>query len=125
MDRNMDLDEARKQIREVDLQMRDLFLQRMEAVRAVARWKKERGLPIEDREQEERILSELTPEVKEEALRSFYMCFQQDVMQVSKQWQHHLMEGAQVAYSGVEGAFAHIAAAFSQPLRIDVSCSGE
>lgn len=106
----MDLNEARGQIRNVDLQMRELFLQRMEAVRAVADWKKERGIPIEDKEQEKRIISELSPAVEDEALRSFYLCFIQDVMNVSKQWQHHLLSGLRVAYSGVEGAFAHIAA---------------
>jgi len=106
----MDLNEARAQIRSVDLRMRDLFLQRMEAVRAVAEWKKQRGLPVEDRAQEERILSELSPAVEDDALRSFYLCFIRDVMDVSKQWQHHLLEGLRVAYSGVEGAFAQIAA---------------
>ena len=97
----MDLNEARDQIRNVDLQMRELFLQRMEAVRAVADWKKERGIPIEDKEQEKRIISELSPAVEDEALRSFYLCFIQDVMNVSKQWQHHLLSGLRVAYSGV------------------------
>ena len=31
-------------------------------------------------------------------------------MEISKQYQHRLLEGMKVAYSGVEGAFAHIAA---------------
>ena len=88
----MDLNEARKQIRAVDLKMRDLFLQRMEAVRMIADWKKERGIPIEDKEQELRILSELGAGVKDEELRSFYLCFVQDVIDVSKQWQHHLLD---------------------------------
>ena len=106
----MDLNEARKQIREADLQMRDLFLQRMEAAREIAAYKEERGLPVEDKEQEARILSELAPGVEDETLRSYYLRFLQDTMDVSKQWQHRLMEGSRVAYCGVEGAFAHIAA---------------
>ena len=105
-----DLKDIREQIRTVDMQMRELFLQRMEAVRALARWKEERGLPAEDREQESRVLSELGPGVEEEVQRSFYLCFLQDVMKVSSRWQHYLMEGLRIAYSGVEGAFGHVAA---------------
>ena len=105
-----DLNEIREKIRSTDLQMRELFLQRLDAVSALARWKKERGLPTGDREQEARNLAELGPGVAEEAQRSFYLCFLQDVMKVSNQWQRHLMEGLRVAYSGVEGAFGHVAA---------------
>ena len=105
----MDIQEARKQIRDVDEQMRDLFVQRMEAARAVAEWKKERGLPVEDKEQEAKVLSELSPAVGD-SLRPYYLRFVQDTIDVSKQWQHRLIEGTRVAYCGVEGAFAHIAA---------------
>ena len=106
----MDLNEIRNQIREVDLSMEDLFIRRMELVRSIADWKKERGLPIEDKDQEARVISALAPKVEDDTLRSFYTRFLQDTMDVSKQWQHRLMEGLRVAYSGVEGAFAHVAA---------------
>ena len=106
----MDLVEAREAIREADREMAALFLRRMEAVRAVAAWKKERGLPIEDKEQEARVIAALGPLVEDETLRSFYLQFLKNNMEVSKQYQHRLMEGLRVSYSGVEGAFAHIAA---------------
>ena len=104
------LKDAEERVRATDLQMRALFLQRLEALRALACWKKERGLPAEDREVEQRTLSELTPGVEEEAQRSFYLSFLQDVLTVGTRWEHYLMEGLRVAYSGVEGAFGHIAA---------------
>ena len=107
---DLELNSAREQIRTVDLQMRDLFLHRLDAMRSVADWKKERGLPVEEREQELQILSEFSAGVTEEAQRSFYLCFLQNVMKVSNQWQHYLMKGLRAAYSGVEGAFAHVAA---------------
>lgn len=106
----MELQESRDKIREADLKMRELFVQRMEAVREVARWKQERGLPIEDKEQEAAVLEALVPDVDDELLRSYYLRFLQNTMDVSKQYQHRLMEGTRVAYCGVEGAFAHIAA---------------
>ena len=118
----MDLNEARGRIREADLKMRDLFIERMEAVRAVASWKKERGIPVEDKEQEARVISALSPEVKDETLRSFYLRFLQSSMDISKQWQHRLMEGIRVAYSGIEGAFAHIAAKRIFPDGTQVPC---
>ena len=46
---DLELNSAREQIRTVDLQMRDLFLHRLDAMRSVADWKKERGLPVEER----------------------------------------------------------------------------
>ena len=109
----MDLQESREVIRQVDEEMAKLFVKRMEAVRSVAAYKKERGLPIEDKEQEARVIKGRSALVEDPELRSFYVNFLQDTMDVSKRWQHYLMEGLRVAYSGVEGAFAHIAGAFS------------
>lgn len=106
----MDLEEAREAISKIDEQMAALFVQRMEAVRDIAAFKREHGLPIEDKEQEARVIAQRSRLVQDDGLRSFYIAFLQDTMDVSKSWQHRLMNGLQVAYSGVEGAFAYIAA---------------
>ena len=106
----MDLKAARETISRIDAEMALLFTQRMEAAREIAAYKKERGLPIEDREQEKRVIDAHSRQIEDEALRSFYIRFLQNTMDVSKRWQHHLMSGIQVAYCGVEGAFACIAA---------------
>ena len=106
----MDLQEARNEIAAVDEEMAELFLRRMAAVEQVAAYKKERGLPIEDKQQEARVIAGRGALVSDPELRSFYVRFLQDVMNVSKRYQHRLTEGLRVAYSGVEGAFAHIAA---------------
>ncbi len=106
----MDLQESREVIRQVDEEMAKLFVKRMEAVRSIAAYKKERGIPIEDKDQEARVIKGRSVLVEDSELRSFYVNFLQDTMDVSKRWQHYLMKGLKVAYSGVEGAFAHIAA---------------
>ena len=106
----MSLDAARAEIRAVDEEMRTLFVRRMEAVRNVAAYKRDRGLAIEDLAQEERVVAALAPGVKDQDMRSFYVRFLHDVMDNSKRWQHYLNNGVRVAFSGVEGAFAHIAA---------------
>lgn len=105
----MELNESREAIREIDKQIASLFVQRMEAVRDIANYKRERGLPIEVKEQEERVIAERSAQIEDDDLRSYYIQFLQNTMDVSKRWQHRLMDGMRIAYSGVEGAFAYIA----------------
>ncbi len=104
------LNEARKIIGETDKEIAALFQKRMQAVRMVAEYKKERGLPIFDAEREEALLKKNLQYVDDELVKEFYIPFMQSTMDISKRYQHRILEGANVAYSGVEGAFAHIAA---------------
>ena len=69
----MDLQESREVIRQVDEEMAKLFVKRMEAVRSVAAYKKERGLPIEDKEQEARVIKGRSVLVEDPELRSFWI----------------------------------------------------
>ena len=87
----MDLKEARERIRAVDEEMAALFVRRMEAVEAVAAYKKERGLPIEDRAQEMRMLEDHGAWIARPELRPFYLQFLRDTVEVSKAWQHWLL----------------------------------
>lgn len=106
----MDIKDSREQIRQVDEEIAALFVKRMEAAKEIAAYKRERGLPIEDKEQETRVIQGRSELIEDPELRSFYVSFLQETMEISKRWQHYLMRGLKVAYSGVEGAFAHIAA---------------
>ena len=87
----MDLNEARNAIRVVDREMAALFVKRMEAVRSVADFKRERGLPVEDKAQEARVIDACGALVEDDELREFYLEFLQNTMDVSKRWQHHLI----------------------------------
>ncbi|MBQ2945650.1 MAG: chorismate mutase [Clostridia bacterium] len=104
------IEDARKEISEIDREIASLFVRRMKAVKEVAEYKKERGLPIFDAAQEERVIARNEGYIDDDSLKGYYLTFLQNTMEVSKQYQHRLTEGAKVAYSGVEGAFAHIAA---------------
>ena len=104
-----DLDQARATINQVDAQMAALFARRMGAVANIAAYKAERGLPIHDAQREAAVLQQNAASVDDE-IRPYYVSFLEHTMEVSRQYQHHLMEGARVAYSGVEGAFAWVAA---------------
>lgn len=105
-----DLEKARKIINETDREMARLFERRMEAVRQVAEYKREKGLRVTDSAREAELIRRNSALVEEESLRPYYVNFLQSTMEVSKAYQHRLLEGMRVAFSGVEGAFASIAA---------------
>ena len=104
------LEEARKIINEVDSQMAELFQKRMKAAEMVFEHKKEYGLPILDEKREQAVIEKNTALIEEEDLKGYYIDFLKNVMSVSRAYQYRMQNGLKVAYSGVEGAFAHIAA---------------
>jgi len=101
---------ARETISEADKEIARLFEKRMEAVRLVAEYKKERGLPVFDASREQDVIRNSLEAVEDEEIKEFYIPFIKNTMEISKRFQHRILEGANIAYSGVEGAFAHIAA---------------
>lgn len=104
------LEEARRIINEVDAQMAELFVRRMRAAEMVYEHKREYGLPILDREREHAVIEQNAALVEDEVLKGYYIDYQQHLMAVSRAYQNRLQNGMKIAYSGVEGAFAHIAA---------------
>ena len=103
------LEEARAIINDVDTQMAELFVRRMRAVEMVYEQKKEYGRPILDPAREEAVMRRNAALVEDEVLRSYYMDYLKKVMSLSRAYQSRMQSGLKVAYSGVEGAFAHIA----------------
>ena len=104
------LDEARRIIDEVDAEMAALFVRRMRAAETVCAYKTERGLPILDQKREDAVIEKNAARVEDGILRGYYIEYQKHLMAISRAYQTRLQSGANVAYSGVEGAFAHIAA---------------
>ena len=104
------LEKARQTINKVDKKMAELFEERMEAVRLVAEYKKEQGLQVEDSSREAEIIAKNSEFIRNNELKSYYINFLQSNMDISKNFQHKLLEGMRVAFSGTHGAFANIAA---------------
>lgn len=104
------LQEARLQINEIDKKMAQLFEERMQAAKMIAEYKKERGLQIYDAQRERAVIEKNAAYIKDYNVRSYYVKFLGDEMAVSKQYQEHIISGAKIAYSGIEGAYANIAA---------------
>ena len=104
------LDEARKIINEVDSQMAELFVKRMRAAEMVYEHKKEFGLPILDQKREDAVIENNAAKINDDVLKGYYIDYIKNLMSVSRAYQYRMQSGLKVAYSGVEGAFAHIAA---------------
>ena len=116
------LEQARKIINEVDRQMAELFVKRMRAAEMVYDHKKEFGLPILDEAREAAVIEKNSMLIEDEALKGYYIDYIKNVMAVSRAYQYKMQNGLKVAYSGVEGAFAHIAAGRIFPESNRISC---
>ena len=104
------LENARERINKIDGEMARLFIERMEAARDVAAYKKENGMPIFDASREAQVIERNSALISDEALRSFYVEFLKYNMKLSKEYQRQLLGGMKVAFCGVRGAFAEMAA---------------
>ena len=104
------LEKARAVINRVDVEMARLFEERMAAAREVAAYKREHGLPILDAAREADVIERGAARIADESLKEYYVTFLKDLMKVCRSYQSLLLEGTRVAYSGTEGAFAHVAA---------------
>lgn len=105
-----ELEQARLNINQIDKEMAELFSKRMDAAKIVAEYKKLHGLQITDAVREAEVIKRNSSYIENEDYKSYYISFLQHNMDLSKNYQHRLLEGMKVAFSGVEGAFANIAA---------------
>lgn len=104
------LEDNRKQINEIDKQMAQLFEKRMQVSKEIADYKRSHALPILDENREKIVIETNSKYINNPIVCEYYVNFLKNTMNLSKQYQSRLMQGIKVAYSGVEGAFAHIAA---------------
>lgn len=104
------LEESREKISNADKEIAKYFAERMHAVANVAKYKKEHSLPVLDEERENALIEKNKKYIEEEDIRDLYILFQKNVMEISKKYQSILISGQKIAFSGIEGAYAHIAA---------------
>ena len=103
------LKNARKKINDVDQQIASLFEERMNLAKDIAQYKKEHALPIIDKVREKQVIENSLQFIKDETVKEYYVSFMENMIEISKKYQNRLLNGMKIAYSGVEGAFAHIA----------------
>ena len=116
------LEQARKIINEADAEMAALFVKRMAAAELVYEHKKEYALPILDPGREEQVIAANASRIEDDTLREYYIDYLKNLMSLSRAYQYRMQNGRKVAYSGVPGAFAHIAAERIFPGSTPVSC---
>lgn len=104
------LNKAREVINAVDEQLAALFIKRMNAVKQIAEYKQERGLPVLDEAREAEVIKRNAELFADDQLREYFVSFLKSNMKISRRFQKRLISGIKVAYSGVPGAFANIAA---------------
>ncbi len=86
--------EARKQIDEIDARMAELFERRMRAAAVIAAYKREHGLPILDEERERAVIETNSLRIADPEIRSCYTPFLEKLLELSRRYQHRLLEGA-------------------------------
>lgn len=116
------LEQAREIINEVDAKMAELFVKRMRAAELVYEHKKEFGLPILDQKREDAVIQKNSALIEDEVLKGYYIDYLKNLMSISRAYQYRMQSGLKIAYSGVEGAFAHIAAGRVFPQGNSVPC---
>lgn len=81
------LEEARKIINEVDSQMAELFVKRMQAVEMVFEHKKEFGLPILDQKREDEVIEKNLALIEDAVLKEYYKVYLENLMSLSRAYQ--------------------------------------
>lgn len=104
-----ELNDVRLKINKIDQEMAKLFEERMACSLEVANYKKKHGLPILDSSRENEVISKNLAFIENNEYKEYYVNFLKSTMDISKKYQSKVIEGMKVAYSGVSGAFAHIA----------------
>ena len=99
------LDDARKQINEIDAQMAKLFEQRMQAVEDVIRYKVEHQMDVLDSGREQEVLKKNTALIRQDRYKESYQEFMENMLKISKDYQKSVIYHDTVGYQGVQGAF--------------------
>ena len=127
----MDLSKLREQINEIDSEMLDLFLRRMQVSSNVAEYKRKNGLPVLDAARERELLANIAQQAGED-LDEYAIVLYSTILSLSRSYQHKKLspeskygavienalettpklfpEQARIACQGVEGAYSQIAA---------------
>ncbi len=104
------IETAKQTLKSIDREMALLFERRMAAARDVATAQREMAIPAGEPFSPDCVIEENAPLIVDEELRSYYPLFLNHLMGLASQVEHRVMDGIRVAYAGVQGAFAHIAA---------------
>ena len=117
----MELNEIRKEIDEIDKEIVDLYIRRMNCSARVAEYKREHNMPVLDASRERALLnkiSELSGSEFEEYTRTLYST----ILDLSRSYQHSKLGETSTLYEEIMTAIDSTPKMF--PERADVACQG-
>lgn len=79
--------EAREQIQNIDAEIARLFCGRMQAVKEIAAYKKQQGMPVFDGRRERALIERNVALIEDAQLKDYYLRFLQYTMQLSREYQ--------------------------------------
>lgn len=101
------LEEARREIDEIDAKMADLFERRMAAAARVAAFKQQNGLPVLDAGREAAVVEKNLARLQNAVLAPYYTDYIKGMMALSRQYQTQILGSNTAAYQGAKGGFGH------------------
>ena len=87
-----DLNEIRQEINKIDFSMKELFIQRMNLVKDVIKYKIDNNIDILDSSREEEVISLNSSELIDSEFYSYYIQYLKDVMNISKEYQSNFLK---------------------------------
>lgn len=117
----LDLNKLREEINEIDQEMVALFKKRMNVAASVAKYKKEKGLPVLDAARERALLGRISDMAGEE-LDGYARTLYHTMLDVSRAYQYTKLGSQSVVYSDITNTIKSTANIF--PCRARVACQG-
>lgn len=102
--------QALREVEESDKALAAAFERRLDAIKVIAEYRREHGIPVPAEPDGGERAQELSAFITDAEKRPYYMSFFQGALSASEKYHRRIMQGVRVAYTGVKGAFANIAA---------------
>ena len=87
-----DLNKIRQEINKIDFSMKELFIQRMNLIKEVIKYKIDNNIDILDSSREEEVISLNSKELIDSEFYSYYIQYLKDVMNISKEYQSNFLK---------------------------------
>ena len=117
----LNLQEIRNEINEIDNEIVELFKKRMNCAASVAQYKAEHNLPVLDSERERALLTKICNLAGEE-FDTYALTLYNTMLDVSKAYQHKILNSDSVIYTKIKNALDSTKKEF--PARAHVACQG-
>lgn len=116
-----DINDIRKEIDEIDKELVDLYIRRMNCSARVAEYKREHGMPVLDASRERALLNKIS-ELSGSELEGYTRTLYSTILDLSRSYQHARLGETSALYEEIMTAIDNTPKMF--PERADVACQG-